>query len=184
VSVIVDKIFRNITFAGLLLGLSVATNIGLALRLRQVAPAQSPVAGPAIGQKLASLEATDRHGNPISVRFSDSQLPTLVYVVRPGCGWCKRNMANMRSVIAQSDGRFRVVLVSTGTDMTGEYGDEPPVLIATPETLQTYRLGATPDTLLVAPDGRVLENWMGAYASQQEEIERRLGVHLPGLVVG
>jgi hypothetical protein len=51
-----------------------------------------------------------------------------------------------------------------------------------PETLKTYKLGGTPQTIVVSPDGRVLKDWVGAYAGDQKsQVEAFFHVSLPGL---
>jgi len=51
-----------------------------------------------------------------------------------------------------------------------------------PETLKTYKLRSTPQTIVIASDGGVLQDWMGAYAGdQQKQVEAFFHVSLPGL---
>jgi hypothetical protein len=40
---------------------------------------------------------------------------------------------------------------------------------------------ATPQTLLVSPEGKLVRRWQGAYTDSQGEVEKALGVRLPGL---
>ena len=45
-----------------------------------------------------------------------------------------------------------------------------------------YRLGGTPNTLVVSGDGRLLHQWRGAYSgSSKKEIEDYFGITLPGV---
>jgi hypothetical protein len=45
-----------------------------------------------------------------------------------------------------------------------------------------YRLGGTPQTIVISTDGKVLQNWVGAYADKQQmEVEKFFGLTLPGL---
>jgi hypothetical protein len=44
---------------------------------------------------------------------------------------------------------------------------------------------STPQTIVIAPDGRVLKNWRGVYAQRsQPDVEAFFGVRLPGLTPG
>lgn len=45
-----------------------------------------------------------------------------------------------------------------------------------------YGLGSTPQIIIVSPDGKVLQNWVGAYTGvEQAEVEKFFGVTLPRL---
>jgi hypothetical protein len=48
---------------------------------------------------------------------------------------------------------------------------------------KTYTMGGTPQTIVVSPEGRVLQNWVGAYAgSQKSQVEAFFHTTLPGLI--
>jgi hypothetical protein len=50
------------------------------------------------------------------------------------------------------------------------------------ETKEAYKLSGTPQTIVVSPEGRVLQNWMGAYVgNQKSEVEAFFHVSLPDL---
>jgi hypothetical protein len=45
-----------------------------------------------------------------------------------------------------------------------------------------YKLGGTPQTLVVSEDGKVMKNWKGAYMSNiQKEVEDYFHIDLPGI---
>lgn len=45
-----------------------------------------------------------------------------------------------------------------------------------------YRLGGTADTLVVSSEGKLLQQWKGAYSgSSKREIEEYFGITLPGV---
>ena len=51
-----------------------------------------------------------------------------------------------------------------------------------PETLKTYKLGSTPQTIVISSEGKVLQDWARAYVGeQQKQIEVYFHVSLPGL---
>ena len=51
-----------------------------------------------------------------------------------------------------------------------------------PETLKTYKLGSTPQTIVISPEGKVLQDWVGAYVGDQKsQVEAFFQVTLPGL---
>jgi hypothetical protein len=48
--------------------------------------------------------------------------------------------------------------------------------------MEQYGLGSTPQTIIVSLDGKILQNWVGAYTGDRRaEVERFFGVSLPGL---
>jgi hypothetical protein len=63
---------------------------------------------------------------------------------------------------------------------------EIPVYSAlSPETLKNYKLGSTPQTIVVSADGEVLQNWIGAYVGEQKsQVEAFFHVTLPGVRPG
>jgi len=43
-------------------------------------------------------------------------------------------------------------------------------------------MDCTPQTIVVSPEGQVVENWTGAYTEeQQKQVEQYFGITLPGL---
>ena len=47
-----------------------------------------------------------------------------------------------------------------------------------------YKLGGTPQTILVSPQGKVLRNWSGAFAGRQrDELQRYFPVRLPEIEI-
>jgi hypothetical protein len=48
------------------------------------------------------------------------------------------------------------------------------------DTLQAYKLGGTPQTLVISGEGRVQKNWMGAYnGATKTDIETFFRIKLP-----
>ena len=51
------------------------------------------------------------------------------------------------------------------------------------ETIDVFHLGATPETLVVSTEGKLVKNWTGSYAAGvQKEIEAYFDIRLPGLL--
>jgi hypothetical protein len=49
-------------------------------------------------------------------------------------------------------------------------------------TYKSYKLGGTPHTIVISPDGKVMNDWAGAYnAELRPEVEGFFGVSLPGI---
>jgi hypothetical protein len=145
---------------------------------------------PGLGTVLPTLKGRHLDGSQAVVDFAATRNPTLLYVLSPQCIWCLRNRANIQTLLSQSKGKYRVVLVSLNPQGFSEHVAEnklnmPDVeLVAwVPEAfLRTHNLTSTPQTLVVSPDGRILKWWRGAFnGEKQQQVEEYFGVHLPGL---
>jgi hypothetical protein len=88
----------------------------------------------------------------------------------------------------QTKGRVRLVGLSLGEENLQQYirqhGIEFPVVTRLPsDVVIDYRLGGTPQTIVVDAEGRVIKTWMGAYQrTTRQEIETQLNVDLPELM--
>lgn len=169
-----------------LLGLSVAVNILLSLQVHHLKQPTTPAApGLQIGQVVPPIAATDRNNRSVIVPYDDTPIPTILYVLRPNCSWCTRNLANFHELTRQTHGRYRVVALSlTSAGNYAQYGGEDSVLTVSEGSRRALRLGATPQTLVVSRDGRMLHNWVGAYTNSVADIETSLRISLPGLLQG
>jgi len=130
-------------------------------------------------------------GSSATVDYGAVGKPTLLYVLSPKCVWCKRNRANIKTLIEQASGRFRVVCVSLIGDGLEKYvaengltGSGVEVVFDVPQPLQEkYGLGPTPEIIVLSPQSRVLAKWSGALeAKSMSEAEQFFGVKLPGLL--
>jgi peroxiredoxin len=140
-----------------------------------------------IGAEVPVLTGIDLDGTDRSI---DPRLErrTVLYVFAPSCGWCGKNLANMKAVATASRAKgFRFVAVSVVDDQVRKYvsenGIDVPVLIASPQAKDQYHLGATPHTIVISSEGRVERSWRGAYAGPiSDEVGRYFGTTLPGLL--
>ena len=114
--------------------------------------------------------------------------PTVVFVIAPTCGWCTKNIMNMRALAEQAKDRYRFVGFSLSSDKLLNYVKENklefPVFTDLPYIpTRQYKLGGTPQTFIVSPNGEVIKTWTGAYADKtQKEVEAYFGVSLPGIM--
>lgn len=173
-----------------LLLLSVALNVALATRVLTLTNAIAVLKTEGqlqAGAVVPPLEGTRIGNQPITYRFDTSTLPTLVYVMRPTCVWCLRNNENIKAVIENATGRYRVVVASLTAEGTADYLrqhdiEAEAITNLSEQTKRAYHLGGTPQTILVSPSGMVVKSWMGAYSGDMlAEIERTLAVRLPGV---
>lgn len=139
-----------------------------------------------LGLAVPEIVGLDAAGSPAVLRYSDARVPTVLYVFTPQCGWCKKNIANLHALINQAGSRYRVVGVAlTRQDLDSYINGEglriPVYSNIRSDIRNVYRLGGTPETIVVSPESKVLRVWQGAYEPQiRAEIEQFLGVDLPG----
>lgn len=137
------------------------------------------------------LEVLDMSGQPIIISYAEIKSPTVLYVFSASCGWCDRNLENIK-FLARSLGKdYRFVGVSLSPNQLNEYlakANLPFPVFHSPSLSMstTYRMGRTPQTIVVSPESRVMKSWSGAYGNlygkaTQTEIETFFRVTLPGL---
>ena len=165
---------------------SLGLNVYQALEIRGAFVPRAPEVR--VGAKLPSpFAVTDPDGRSAALNFAEDPRPTVVYVLSPLCGWCARNEANIKALVAQAGPRFRFVGLSIAPQNLREYvigGHAPfPVyLVNSADVIKKLNLSSTPQTLVVDSSGRVKKAWPGAYIDKNRtEIEKFFGVSLPGL---
>jgi len=179
---------RVIKLDGLVLTLlfaSLAGNVYLGVARTRAVPS---VTGPqlvALGSRAPQFRGTNRAGETVQLDYARSGKTTLLYVFSPTCHWCERNLANIKAVVA---GRpdLNIVGVNIGPkldDTTVQGLPFATILRRDSATVGAYRFAGTPATILVSPDGRVLQAWAGAYAGKTaSDVSKALAVNLPGLI--
>jgi hypothetical protein len=167
----------------LLLVCSAGLNVMLSRDLRD---SRAPVVRSlARNTPVPALTGRTLDGRPITFAFS-GELPTVLYYFSAECGWCDRNWNNVNSVRIATRTRYRFIGVAA-SDSVPTYMREldavlPIVTGVSRETLDAFRFTGTPHTVVVGPDGRVLDSWIGAWQGPQAAaITRFFGVTLPGL---
>lgn len=52
-----------------------------------------------------------------------------------------------------------------------------------PHSTSSYKLGGTPQTLVISSEGRILKSWFGAYSGPvAQEVEEYFSIRLPGII--
>lgn len=161
---------------------SVALNVVLSRRLMAFADPQD--ASSLVGTIAPVIEAKNLRGDATEIRFGER--PTILYYFSPKCGWCDRNWTNVHAMVAGVGGRYRVIGLSSIPDVsefvTAHHLGFEVYSGLSLESARLYRFSGTPQTVVVGSDGRIQHVWPGAFRSQlQQEVERELGVVLPGL---
>lgn len=167
---------------------SLALNVFMVQRIKMLERALGERSGNElkVGESLGPIEAKARSGATVHIRYEDSEVPTLLYVMSPQCVWCQRNNANMKALFSGAGERFRMFVLSVVDEGVEKYKTEhhvsSDILTLSPTSIRQLRLLGTPGTLVISPTGKVLHAWHGAYSDEAvEDIEKRFGVKLPGL---
>lgn len=173
-----------------LLGLSVTFNVLLALKVNGLRTAVAEAHARLIlapGEPVLPLDVGTADGSRVRVDPQASPMPTVVYTFDPACSWCARNWSAVREVVVQTRGRHHVIGLSLSALEHSKHpssDDFPGPIYQQPSeaTRRAYGLGATPQTIVIAPSGRVLRVWRGAYFSTVgKEIEAYFNVRLPAM---
>ena len=142
------------------------------------------------GMKVDPVTAFSIDGKPITISYDDVNKPTVLYVISPSCIWCIRNQTNIEKLTDAKANDFRFIGLSLAESGLREYVEKyhlkfPVYTRLRAETIQSLRLGGTPQTIVISPEGEVLKVWPGAYSENlQTEVETYFGIQLPGLTSG
>lgn len=184
-------IFRSILLiiGGALFVCSVALNVAQAVRNRALIDTVEhirPDQALSVGEVVRPLEALDLNGHPGQITYVQSSTPTVLYIFRPSCIWCTRNVAVFNAFVQQVVGRYRVIGISLSpeglTDYVKEHNMVIPVFLAQPSAINDYRLRTTPQTMVISSDAHVIQSWSGAYTPRLQPIlEEYFSIKLPSL---
>jgi len=169
------------------LAASLSLNVGLGWRVQALTATRRALrpGGIRVGTTLTSIPVLDRRGQRGTISFR-GQPQTVLYVMSPLCAWCEKDYDNIRVLAAERGSGFRFVGLSTTADKLDQYLLVRPlpfeVYVAGSRGLPNLDLSATPQTVVVRPDGVVDEAWVGALsAERRDEAERFFGLKLPGI---
>jgi peroxiredoxin len=185
----IDKRAIPTVVSGLLL-VSVAINVLLAHRLKYSIRAayfsrQDRLLK--IGTMVPPIAAKRLDGEPGLISYQGAQQSTVLYIFTPPCSWCGRNMENFKTLLDKGRGQYHFVGLSLSEKDLTEYVEKNDLKLPiysglSPETLTTYKLGNTPQTIVISPEGKVLQDWAGAYVGDlRSQVEAFFHVTLPGL---
>jgi peroxiredoxin len=141
------------------------------------------------GMLMPPLEAVDLNGRTVSIAMNQGR-PTLLYVFGVDCVWSTRNVTNIRALTTAVRDQYAIVGIALDDlplDRLKAYVDEQrlgfDVYSHVPSALAaSYALRSSPQTLIIGPDGRLEERWVGAYQfGVQRTVETRFAIALPGL---
>lgn len=137
------------------------------------------------GAAVPPISASAVDGSAALIRFDSVDVPTVIYVFTPGCGWCVRNLDAAKTLAEKLKGRYRVLGLSLSSDGIKRHVTEaglsfPVYTDISLNTRTAYHLGGTPDTIVVSVQGKVIKHWQGAYVGlTKKEVESYFDVSLP-----
>jgi peroxiredoxin len=180
VNVVVNILLVSSVLLNLLLALRVRSLEGSLLGLR----AEKSLS---LGTLVPPIEARDIDDRPAKVAYLANEPPTVLYIFTPQCQWCANNLENIRTLAARAGRDYRFVGLSLSPVELRDYVKKNdfgfPVYSDMSYTFyNAYKVGGTPSTLVISPEGRVLKNWRGAYMDDlKREVEQYFKVELPGI---
>src|SRR5262249_53112646 len=147
---------------------SVSLNAGLAYRLRSLTLARSARLGEyslQTGRSVPSITAEPLDGQPGLISYQEIAERTVVYFLAPSCTWCARNMDNFKTLLGKSGEQYRFLALSLSDQGLSQYVANNDLKLPvysglSPETLKAYKLGSTPQTIVISPEGMVLQDWV------------------------
>jgi peroxiredoxin len=139
------------------------------------------------GTSLPPIAAKGLDGQPATISYRPDELPTILYVFTPTCGWCTKNLQNIKALAERTKGKYRVIGLSLSSDKLQDYVTRsdltfPVYSDLSPGVTIKYRMGGTPQTIVISNEGKLVKEWKGAYmGNTKQEIETQFGLELPGI---
>ncbi len=143
----------------------------------------------AIGAFVPAFNAKDIDGRTITIDYRSANVPTMLYIFAPDCEWCTVNLPNVKALAAEAQSKCRVLGLSLLTDNLRDYVIENNLNFPVYSELSfavtsKYRMGGTPHTLVISPEGEVLKNWAGTFEGNlQQDVEEYFDIRLPKLAM-
>jgi peroxiredoxin len=179
-----------LTVVTLALIASVGLNVLLAQKIRNVIHERTVKISDrrlTVGVTVPPITAKRFDGQQGLISYQDAEQSTVLYIFTPSCTWCARNMDNFKTLLDKENGTYRFIGLSLSAEGLEEYVAKNDLKLPvysglSPETLRAYKLGSTPQTIVISPERKVLQDWAGAYVGDQKsQIEAFFHVSLPGL---
>jgi peroxiredoxin len=165
--------------------LSVTLNVVLVRRVNSLTTKKPSTD---VGMAIGSVSLTDPSGKPVKINLRGDDRPTVVYFYRPTCGWCRKNLMNIKELAKQlaQTGRGEVIGISLDQAGLTEYVRNsdlgfPSYTNIPADFSEKYQLGETPQTVVIMK-GKIVDDWRGAYDQElKQKVETAFNARLPGL---
>ncbi len=139
------------------------------------------------GEIVPPLQVKQLNGNSIAFPYGNNELPLILYVIAPGCTWCEKNQPNAEVIAKELFKKYRFVALSLDSKGLKEYVQSHQIPFDVYEDLpqeisSKYKFGGTPQTIVISSEGKVLQNWRGAYTGDlKAQVEKFFSISLPGI---
>jgi hypothetical protein len=173
------------------LALSIGLDVLLAHRVRSLTHAREARIAEyqlKIGATVTPITARRLGGKQEAISYQGTNQSTVLYIFTPTCVWCARNMDNLKALLSKESRSYRFIGLSLSEEGLTDYVAKNELTLPvysglSAEAKQAYKLSGTPQTIVVSPEGRVLQDWVGAYVgSQKSQVEAFFHTSLPGLI--
>lgn len=136
------------------------------------------------GAIVSALHGVDINGDSIDINYGADPRKTVLLVFSPDCDYCTKNIPAWEKILSNVDkSSFRVIAISLEPEGTKEYVTKhrlisvPVIAKLYAKGVNTYKMGLTPETILIGPDGKVEKVWKGLLDEEsRKEIEQSLGI--------
>lgn len=134
------------------------------------------------GESVPPLIVFDANNEKIEISYKNK--PTILYVFTPDCVWCLKNLENIKRLASQTKNKYSFFGISLKNDNLSQYIKDNeigfPVYHSPPKDIyRSYKMGQTPQTFAISPDGYVIATWAGAYEGEvKKQIEEFFAVAL------
>ena len=134
-----------------------------------------------LGTVMPVLSVSTTDGRAAALTWSGRD--TIFYYFHPDCRWCQRNADAVAALERQTRARFDFVAVTSAHPAAHATGLPSATYWALSDgERRQLHLAGTPQTLLIAHGGRVLQSFAGAYAGEtKRRLERFFQVELPAI---
>ena len=169
---------------------SITLNVLLAHKVRSITNARSARISDyllKVGANVPPITANRLGAQQETITYLSAGQPTVLYIFTPPCTWCARNMDNFKTLVDAKSRSYRFIGLSLSEEGLARYVEKNDLKLPiysglSAEARQAYKLSGTPQTIVISPEGTVLQNWAGAYVGeQQSQVEGFFHVKLPGL---
>lgn len=166
-AVVAGVLIFSFATANLLL---IRQNLQLRAELRRYQPDELQA-----GDRLPPFSAKDLGGEPLAVSYDGRGPKRVLLFFTPTCRYCRGQFAYWRELMEQADReRFEIIGVVAETEdaskvgaylreVGGDQGAAMRVAMISAGVRRSYKLSATPITLVVANDGTVEQSWSGLW---------------------
>lgn len=169
--------------AAVLLALSVTVNVMQAQRIRTLVTVEPT--DTLIGRSGGTIEGFTLDGSAVTLE-REPGVPVVLYYFSSSCAWCGRNWENVEALVKASEGRYRVIALSSERNLkafVSRHGLTVDVIEGISDaSMARYQFSGTPHTVVVDATGTIAHSWRGAFGARIErQVEELFGVALPGL---